>query len=167
MIAHKYIEEVKQLLDKFASRAKEEKINTDSGWTHEIKELIGGLGNKYQFNVCASGSEKFEPEWLYDLVWYEEFGEGENARLVQVPLVMECEWSLLFDQIKNDFEKLLLANSILRIMICYVYLDNQKKTIEYFRDAISKYQLSKPGDTFLIAILDYDTNEFIYEVMTK
>jgi hypothetical protein len=63
----------------------------NSTWTRCIKEIIGGIGKNKGFNVCASGFEgKFEPEWLYDLIWYKNNSE---VRLETVPLVLESEWA--------------------------------------------------------------------------
>jgi hypothetical protein len=65
--------------------------------------------------VCASGFEgKFEPEWLYDLIWYKNNSE---VRLETVPLVLESEWAYDYYDIRFDFEKLLLANAPLKVMV--------------------------------------------------
>jgi hypothetical protein len=89
--------------------------NRNSAWTRKIKEDIGQLGVKNKFIVCTSGCDgKFEGEWLYDLIWYRN---NTNNRLETVPLVLESEWCMDHFQIRFDFEKLLLANSPIKVMV--------------------------------------------------
>jgi hypothetical protein len=64
-------------------------------------------------------------EWLYDLHWYEE-NEDTPYQQTSFPLVVECEWAYRrpgckykdsYGAVKWDFQKLLVANSDLRLMI--------------------------------------------------
>ena len=92
------------------------KGNTE--WTKAVKTELCKIGrDRFSFEVYASGVENPEPghgEWLYDVTWleYEKNGRSElNARrkLVDAPLVAECEWGDLGD-IYDDFEKILWSS---------------------------------------------------------
>jgi len=80
-------------------------------------------------------------EWLFDLHWFTQHKKCRTGlrkygyRLKTVPLVVECEWDWIrakereqkkeqnkaeldpFGEVKYDFQKLLLANANLRLMI--------------------------------------------------
>jgi len=93
----------------------------------KIKKLLGDLGKRLGYKVCASTwDKKYNSEWLYDLVWYRE---NDEEYLVEVPLVVECEWGTNTKKhIKFDFEKLLLAKAGIKLMICS---NNDIKSKEY------------------------------------
>src|SRR5271154_1369603 len=70
-------------------------------WTHKIKEVVGGIGKKKDFSVCASGFAGADwGEWLYDMVWYQN--RKDTNRLESVPLVLESEWDLDAFEIRKD-----------------------------------------------------------------
>ena len=102
--------------------------SSDSAWTHQIKKDIGKLGIEEGWGICAGGmkNEGFEAEWLYDLVWFES---NKNNELLDVGLVLESEWNKSFDQVKYDFEKLLLSKSKYKVM---VFQNGEKATEEIF-----------------------------------
>lgn len=64
--------------------------------------------------------------------------------------IVESEWKRDFFHIKGDFEKLLVANAILRFFIFYLW---QEEKDRYLKDAVEKYKLGRSGDRFMIAIL--------------
>lgn len=121
-------------------------------WTEEIKNSLGELGRDNNFSICASTLDKdYECEWLYDLVWYKE---NENGYLIDVPLVVESEWKTdLIKDIKFDFEKLLLAKSRVKLMICGCNEKKMGSYLEYFQAAIDVCPLVDDRDNFLIAIV--------------
>jgi hypothetical protein len=168
MLTETYISEITDLLERFTQDAHEQKITGNRSWTLEIKKRLTRLGENYGYKTCASGfGGDCEPEWLYDIVWYKEEGEGHNARLTGVSLVAESEWNLDFKHIKYDFEKLLLANASLKLMICQGHVKSKDGLMEYFKQAISKYKAGQRGDIFLIAILDCNDEEFYFESITR
>ena len=84
-------------------------------WTRKVKKVIGRIGRENGFTVSASGFKgKCDPEWLYDLVWYRN---NTNERLEALPLILECEWIESKDSIRWDFERLLIANAPLKVMV--------------------------------------------------
>lgn len=157
---------------KNALKAVCEKLNdrkySDSEWTHNIKKNLAELGEKNNSLICTSGfGSNYNSEWLFDLVWYKEEGTGHNARLIDVPLVAECEWNMAFKHVRFDFEKLLTSNARLRLMICYSHPNEIDGLKVYFKEAINKYPLLQQGARFLVAILNSHTNEFMFEPYIK
>jgi hypothetical protein len=156
-------EEIKNVLQQVTEEADEKLIKGDTEWTYRIKELLAELGDKLDYSVSVGGLEKFEREWLYDLVWYTE---NDEHFLNHVPLVMECEWGRSLKHVKYDFEKLLIANSDHRLMICQAKPNQFDEFRSYFYEAIKAYPNLQKGSRFLIAILDdYNSGEFEYHLI--
>jgi hypothetical protein len=152
-----------ELLNATEKEAHEKKITHDGNWTTLFKDRLGELGecSAYKYQICTSGFEgKYEREWLYDLVWYQE---NDQKKLIDIPLVVECEWKESLNEIKFDFEKLLLANSRYRLMICQSYQKNKESLKKYFEEAIQCYSLNRKADRYLIAILDKDPKVETFE----
>lgn len=108
----------------------------DSGrdWTRAIKTMLCELGQKFGYQVRASGIDSGYREWLYDVTWLEY---SRYDRLIDAHLVAECEWGD-FASVKHDFEKLLLARASIRLMIYGHFKDSGAEGIaarltEYIR----------------------------------
>jgi hypothetical protein len=126
--------------------------NTDGERTTQIKEDIGSLGDKHGWGVCTSGfPRRFDPEWLYDLIWYRN---EPDIHLAEVYLVMESEWSVAPSDIKFDFEKILLAKAALKIM---VFQAREYKLAEIFNlldSGIRAFQKKCSGEIYILAGYD-------------
>lgn len=145
---------LKETLDAYVAQARDNNFDKNKAWTYHLKESLAKLGESFEYSVCTSGFKGiYQSEWLYDLVWYKEEGTYPDIRLVDVPLVVEMEWSTNFDHLRYDFEKLLVANARMRLFVCNIYPDDLKRYKLYFRDAVQKYELSRSGDRYLIAML--------------
>jgi hypothetical protein len=158
--------EIKNILDGISLdwRNGSDELQGDKKWTIRVKKLIGDLGDKLGYKVCTSGFDCYHGEWLYDLVW---FLNNENGRLNSIPLVLECEWKRGLGDIQYDFEKLLLANSQFKVMICQAN-NNISVLKDYFHNAVKDYNALKKGERFFIAILDdVYSGEFIYDLIIK
>lgn len=143
-------------------------LKGNTAWTKGIKRKLYKLGYEYGYTTCASGLDgDSEAEWLYDVVWYKEDGEGQDARIIDVPMVAECEWNGGIGHIKYDFEKLLLANAPLKVMICRATVDTMQATKDYFADAIAKYPYNSRDARFLIIILETQAETFNYMLITN
>ena len=152
-------------LDDFFVEVEQEKHKGNKIWTSRIKEKICELGMTLGYKVCGAGFlEKFEREWLYDIVWYVEDIE---KRLIKIPLIVESEWGSNYAEIKYDFEKLLIGNAERRLMICQAKSENIDDLFTKFKEAINAFE-ENDGDRFLIAIYDSSTEaEFYYKTFTK
>lgn len=159
--------EIENALKAVCDKLKDRKY-TDTEWTNEVKQTLAELGESKRYLIYTSGfGTEYNREWLFDLVWYKEEGAEHNARLIDVPLVVECEWNMAFKHIKFDFEKLLTSNARLRLMTCYSHPNDIAGLKVYFKEAIDKYPLLQQGARFLLAILNSHTNEFEFELYVK
>ena len=158
--------EIIAILEQIVKEWFEKKVNGDKQWTIRIKTLLADLGYKKGYDVSTSGLEdKTVTEWLYDFVWYKENSE---KYIETVPLVLECEWGRKLKDIKFDFEKLLLANSEMKFMICQAKPNQFEQFCNYFEKAVSSYQLLQSGSRIVVAILDdYNTGLFTYKLFVK
>jgi hypothetical protein len=142
------------------------KNSNNSTWTKGILELVRNVGRSQSenYSFCPDPDEN-QSEWLYDLIWYEN--NTKNC-LINVPLVLECEWSYNWGHVKYDFEKLLIANAQYRVMICQMGKNEMSQWWENFEATIDGYMPLNKGSRFLIAILDdYDGDEFDIKVIIK
>lgn len=150
-------------LEAFLLEATNEKLLGDRVWTKSLTEKIGDLGIELGYKVAARGfQEKYERDWLYDIVWYIE---DEEKRLQRVPLIVESEW--VKSGIKYDFEKLLVGKAERRLMICQARKKDIDDLFEKLKNAVNAFQ-GNTGDRFLIAILDSNScTEFYFKSCTK
>ena len=99
-------------------------------------------------------------EWLWDITWREEDDQG---RMVDTPLVAECEFAFdSFDgKILEDFQKLLPARSGVRLMVHEHW--SERGTSEpidplamanYLSGHVQAYQHTQPDDVYLLAVLE-------------
>lgn len=138
--------------------------SNNSDITFQIKERICKIGSKRDFSVCVSGfPELYNSEWLYDIVF---FKEDKSKTLLDVELVLECELSYDLNQIKYDFEKLLISNTKHKLFICCAGKFGVMNTINYLQKIISNYNF-KENYRFVVYIWDdYGVGDFkvhIYE----
>lgn len=159
------IERIKtSLLDAARNAYSQPQLDTD-GWTREVSQNLLDLGQSFGFKVCVSRLRADNPEWLYDMVWYTVRGEGMDERLDDVPMVMECEWHSAPVKIAEDFEKLLVANAPLKVMVCYPKASAREYVLAYFRDSIEHYKQKRTGDKYLIALLRDESEDFHFETI--
>lgn len=158
-------QEIINELNTFFLEVKQNNYHGNTIWTKRLKERIGYLGKEKGYYVATAGCDgEFEKEWLYDVVWYVEDNEG---RLESIFLIVESEWEINYSGIKYDFEKLLVGRAHNRLMICQSRSHNIENLFEEFKKAIDAFK-GNFNDRFLIAILDYDTeDEFHFKTYTK
>lgn len=173
ILAREIIETLaKDVLNKFYSS--ENPIKKLKERTTKLFEALTLLGDKKGYKVYSHSlshnfrkqhknkeSKFINREWLYDLLWYEE----KNGYLpTDFPLIVESEWQKKrkedrngdrYSAIKYDFQKLLLANTGLRLMIFKISNEEELKLLsKYFNDAINIYTPLKKGNFLFIAFHD-------------
>jgi hypothetical protein len=180
--------EISKLVIKTLGRLK--LTNRRRAKTTLIMESLTLLGDRKQkskphFRVYSHGlSKKFlkrhknkhfrNVEWLYDLHWYNE-NEGSRYQITSLPLVLECEWDWKrkndeteddYGAVKYDFQKLLVANADLKVMIFKKRIKNaENKNAEldrYFVETINGYRHLSRDSKFLFIALD--NNGFFYAI---
>ena len=95
-------------------------VASQGQWTRDVKIALGVAGRERGYWVCAGGLPRKPAaadsgEWLYDLCWLSYQPDGEEF-LTDAVLVVESEWAG-GAYIDEDFQKLLLARSTVRLMI--------------------------------------------------
>lgn len=136
---------------------------TDPEWTSAIKGILAKLGHQEGCKVATSpagirggrdfaqlcqavqGHKPDHTEWLYDILWYQDYPDNLGY-LLDVLLVAESEWSSK-DYVKDDFQKLLLARSKYRIMIYQCETDGT--VIRWAKEQIRNFKLTQQGDRYL------------------
>ncbi len=152
--------------------------------TRLVKKELVKLGHSLNYKVYANGLSKDDleevnhqfvnREWLFDLHWYTE-GKGQYT-IESLPLVVECEWNpkrkgestKLYGGIKYDFQKLVVSNAVLRVMIFIFKKEEELITLgNYFEFVINNYHHLKVEDKFLFIAYNADINGFYYREMGK
>jgi hypothetical protein len=165
--------------------------------TRVIKKELSKLGHELSYKVYANrlkqedineivtnpsnsitGHKFKNKEWLYDLHWYTE-KDNEYYFPLTLPLVVECEWkhrkvgasdnSDKYGEVKFDFQKLVVSNSDLRLMIFAVNnrADLDSLLLPYFQSVISSYAHLENKAKFLFIAYYQRENTFYYMVLRK
>ena len=132
-------------------------------WTRQIKNKICKLGEKDRYcYVCASGDNTDWEEWLYDVTWLKL---DRNKSIRYSSLVLECEWGNAYEEIYNDFAKLLLARAQHRIMIFEgKSKDDILNIMRKLKKETTNFRDSTPKDRYLFAGYDNSRNTFEFDL---
>jgi hypothetical protein len=136
----------------------------------------------------SDGGQFKSREFLYDLHWYEEVEDADYLPK-RFNLVVECEWAkdrpaeikkekeekgytrVPYSAVKYDFQKLLVANAELRLMIFCIGKRRNDDEVDnlaaYFFDAIEKYEQLPRDSKFLIIGFDEALRGFRYIEIRK
>jgi len=148
------VSEVTHALDNALRHAEENYLQSKKTSKQEwiAKQLLTGLQNKaknLEFDVLNIPENK-KKNWLYDLIWK---GRSPNDDPL---LVAECNLGKNFRDIRNDFEKMLMARAELRLLITYG--GNDQKDSEKALENIERLKTQIPGtDHFLFATIIDDS----------
>ena len=137
---NKLVREIKEAILKVPETAE----SGDRAWTKEIKLRLERLAEKHDCDTCPN-SKNGNKGWLYDQTW---FTKSEKGRLKSVPFVMESEWRNNMEYIKYDFEKLLLANSPIKLMVFQSTASKPEEMQNRFREmesGINDYKYDNSG----------------------
>jgi hypothetical protein len=181
-MSHALIQEMANLKDQFFAITG----NKRKERTRLIKDRLHLLAQqKYKFKAYGhglsarltqnAGGEFKNREWMYDIHWYTEGKQPYTT--IRLPLVMECEWEQkrradqtnAFSAIKWDFQKLLVANAELRMMVIKITnFRSFKPLTEYFINNIENYRLLEKGSKFLfIGFYERGKGLFYFEYIKK
>ena len=163
---------VQKGLDSLTVALHVDEVEGDTVWTKAVKTKLCEIGQDRRFGckVCASGVDKAANfgEWLYDVTWleYDKNGRSEleaRKKLVDVPLVAECEWFNLGDII-DDFEKLLLARAGVHLMIFEglserIPKPRSKEVAEQLAGRVKEFNGSCAEDAWLLASWERSADE--------
>lgn len=165
----------------------EEKVRPQK--TRMIKDTLALLGEKElkgkpSFKVYANGLSGHlcqlnggafkNAEWLYDLHWYTEGADPYTT--IRLPLVMECEWNprrkgdskTPYSGIKYDFQKLIVSNAELRLMIFRINKPSNLSDLGvYFENNITNYTSLPKKSAFLFIAFNDLAKSFYYREIIK
>ena len=125
-------------------------------WTEAIKDTARKIGIREHYEV-APDPQKYNQQWLYDLVWYKESEIGTTS----VPLVLESEWSMDFYQVRIDFEKLLVAKSQLKIMIFQQHVAEMTDWFQKLTKCVEAFSPIMDDEIYLLLCYNLTSDRFI------
>lgn len=153
--------------------------------TEKLFDLLTELGDKQGYKVYShsssdefrnapgTGNDKFvNREWLFDLCWYKE-DETLKYGLKSLDLTVESEWTNKrkedkedpYGGIKYDFQKLLVANMGLCLMVFEVTKEGREDLSEYFEKVYDIYEGNKTEILFIAFSRKEKT--FYYSYLSK
>ncbi|QUB91177.1 hypothetical protein [Prevotella denticola] len=185
---------VKKMIDKWEDFTDDggKIIERKSVKTTKLFELLTELGDEKGYKVYSHSLSKsflkkhkkkhfVNREWLFDLCWYQE--EKGGYFLKNIVLAVESEWTKRryiskkdkdrgctdtkdkYGAIKYDFQKLLIPNTGMCLMVFEANEEGRKELSNYFEKACSIYDGNIPEILF-IAFSKQD-NTFFYSYIIK
>ncbi len=155
-----FFNQIKSELEKMATNAQNNNWS-ETQWTIGVKEAIIKVGGDNKYRTAANQVKSDDgKEWLYDIVWYQADSAGH---LTDVPLIVESEWGNS-KLVKEDFEKLLVARSIYRVMVFQKVDKDIVSLIKEMKLWIFKFSSTAVGDKYLFA--GWDKDKWIFDSYT-
>ena len=159
---------IQALLKEFKTLERDDPKELDqstSQWTRAVLTLLCRIGqDQFDYLVYASSNfvdkeHKDGGEWLYDVTWC----KYEDDFLKSVPVVAECEWGDV-PQIKDDFEKLILARAAVRVFVFDGgYCKNGAEALaNKVCDWVGAFEGSQKGDTYLLVGYERDEKSWCF-----
>jgi len=140
-----------------AMQGSREKQHSRMQWTQNIKLELVELAHKHKLYVCCNGVSSADwGEWLYDLVVLRYANNDSNSEIESTSLVVESEWDSDDLSILIDFQKLLLSNADIKLMVYY-----KNNTIRNILEHLVRHYARSNG-IFLFAFLPGDDDEVIF-----
>lgn len=133
----------------------------DGRWTAAILETVRQLGKSFRYEVCPD-NEDLSGEWLYDLVWYRN---NEADQIVDIPLVLESEWSRHWGRIRYDFEKLVQAKAGLKVMVFQADGDELNELYGKLLASIQAFGRGASAERYLFAAFQESEYAFAFRVI--
>lgn len=134
-------------------------------WTEAVKIAVGDIGTQLGYEILANqvpNRAHFQSEWLFDLTWY----QGSNKGILSLPLVLECEWSQHYEDLRHDFEKLLVTNSDLKIMIFEATKEKADELVAQLDSAIRNFHGTDFAETYHICTLLLSAEEYRFQTQS-
>jgi hypothetical protein len=116
-----------------------------------LTQLAHDFGYKVRNALPRTDPKQSDIGWLWDLSWIES--DRDNT-LRAIPLALESEWNSTWDEILWDFQKLLVSQADIRVMVLNTATDAQKQFAQ-LRAAVDAYSGSRAGDHYLFACWCY------------
>ena len=151
---------INAILQKFKSMESNDTRDwTGRQWNKAVKTALCRVGRDLGYLVWAShvdDQDKDGGEFLYDVSWLNYASnslkhEYEDNLLKSWPMVAESEWAKI-GNIKEDFEKLLVARAAIRVMVFNGkwHKDGAETIASQICSWVGAYEGSQKGDTYLL-----------------
>ncbi len=138
------------------------KVGPGKGFTQNLIVALGQLGKSRGHEVCGGGCLDFgRGEWLYDLVWLKH----RDGFVVDVPLILESEWSHHYSDITYDFRKLLVGRAQHRIMVFQQGPHLVEGVFRRLAEEVRTFSLTQAGDRYLLLGLTSPGGGFTHELL--
>ncbi len=154
-----------EVIRKIESVADDLQANTanDTIWTIKIKKAIAELATPFDYEVRSTvEGTSYGSEWLYDLT----FLEKDNDRIIEIPLILESEWSPKYENIAYDFDKLLQSKAKIKVMVFQQKnVQSVKEVFKKLKYSITSYSKSCSAEVYILCGLNWQSTEFSFEVV--
>ena len=129
--------------------------------TAAIKEVFDDLGMKLGYRTAGSGRAGADPQWKYDLIWFEEDKDGYTTRL---PLILESELKPKGKMVDLDYVKLVAGRADVRVWLsCAANANDAKAHIDKCEEQSRRFAGSLPGDAYVFIIFEWATRSVTIE----
>ncbi len=118
--------------------------SSNKPWTKALLTAFKELGYKHGWLNCCASIEGASSEWLFDLTWRRKKNEDE----LEIGLILEVEWSPYPQDLKCDFQKLLVGKSPYKV---FVFANTPNNTVEDLIALIKLCKHSSKGETYILA----------------
>lgn len=110
--------------------------------TAKILKSFADLADEFGYWYCPC-PEVGNKEWLYDFMWFKN--NEANDMLNEVALVLESEWGLYYDEVRYDFEKLLIANAPVKVMVFQSWYTKANEAFQRMETSIHSFRGGNPA----------------------
>ena len=132
----------------------------NGGRSRRTKMVLDSLGQLGESKGCSVWSHLHQQEWLYDMVWLTQESREKPPR--EVNLVLECEWDTNETIIGDDFQKLLVARTNMRVFIFASGSGHTEAAIERLRQQIRDFRQNSQGDLYFFACYNEKEKRFAH-----
>ena len=122
---------------------------------------IGKIGQTLKWSV-ASGKypdADYLGDWLFDMTWYHA---DEQDQMLSLGMVLESEWGRYWTDIRFDFEKLLIADAPIKVMV-FEEVEAPLVLFGRLKERVTSYEGIKNGQTYLFACFKGATRDFEFD----
>ena len=138
-------------------------------WTVAVLTALCQAGREHALWVTATSSVPEEHrdgygEWLYDACWC---AHDEEDWFLRLEMAAESEWANM-DHIIEDFQKLLVARAILRVMVFDArWLEGEMRAMaETLQSHVNHFRERSTGDTYLLVGYNQNNDVWWWEYAT-
>jgi hypothetical protein len=124
-------------------------------WTSSIKKFLEKVADENTLQYTHTKKEDKKREWLYDSIMFDLNDDPEggiNSKMLnEVYLCAEYEWLSDEDSIQEDFEKLLVAKSPIKLMIYRVSKEEKKARADFLKRIINSSKMTNAAEKYILA----------------